>query len=115
MATAEPLDDLQPEFRGRIYDSIIDTIGATPLVRIRRLAEAEGCHADLVAKQTSPMLDHTTPAIDTIYEDLTATGHALASLLVRRINEEPVETLQSVRPPELRFRTECQAKASASA
>jgi len=50
MSTAEPLGDPQPEFRGRIYDSIVDTIGATPLVRIRRLAEAEGCHADIVAK-----------------------------------------------------------------
>lgn len=50
MSTAEPIIDLQPEFRGRIYDSIIDTIGATPLVRMGRLAEAEGCHADLVAK-----------------------------------------------------------------
>jgi len=38
------------EFRGHIYDSIVDTIGATPLVRIPRLAEAEGCKADLVAK-----------------------------------------------------------------
>ncbi len=74
-----------------------------------------GRDADLVAKQTSPMLDHTTPAIDTIYEDLTATGHALASLLVRRINEEPVETLQSIREPELRFRTECPAEAPAGA
>lgn len=44
-------DQNQPaEFRGRIYDSVVDTIGATPLVRIPRLAEAEGCKADLVAK-----------------------------------------------------------------
>ena len=50
MSTAEPLADLQPEFRGRIYESIVDTIGATPLVRVRRLAEAEGCHAEVVAK-----------------------------------------------------------------
>ena len=50
MSTAEPLTDLQPEFRGRIYESIVDTVGATPLVRIRRLAEDEGCAADLVAK-----------------------------------------------------------------
>ncbi len=50
MSTAEPLTDLQPEFRGRIYESIVDTIGATPLVRIRRLAEEEGCRADIVAK-----------------------------------------------------------------
>ena len=69
-----------------------------------------GRDADLVAKQTSPMLDHTTPAIDTIYEDLTATGHALASILVRRINDEPVETLQSILQPELRFRTDCPAE-----
>jgi len=38
------------EFRGKIYDSIIDTIGATPLVRLSRLAAAEGVKADLIGK-----------------------------------------------------------------
>jgi cysteine synthase len=38
------------EFRGRIYDSVLDTIGATPLVRVSRLAEAHGVRADLVVK-----------------------------------------------------------------
>jgi len=38
------------EFRGRIYDSILDTIGATPLVRLRRLAEAQGVKADILGK-----------------------------------------------------------------
>jgi cysteine synthase A len=38
------------EFRGRIYDSVLDTIGATPLVRLSRLAEARGVRADIVAK-----------------------------------------------------------------
>jgi cysteine synthase len=38
------------EFRGRVYDSIIDTIGATPLVRLTRLAEAHGVKAELVGK-----------------------------------------------------------------
>ena len=38
------------EFRGKIYDSVVDTIGATPLVRIARMAEEAGCKADLVAK-----------------------------------------------------------------
>jgi cysteine synthase A len=37
-------------FRGRIYDSIVDTIGATPLVRLQRLAAAHKVKADLVAK-----------------------------------------------------------------
>jgi cysteine synthase A len=36
--------------RGRIYDSITDTIGDTPLVRAPRLAEAEGCGAELLLK-----------------------------------------------------------------
>jgi cysteine synthase A len=38
------------EFRGRVYDSIIDTIGATPLVRLTRLAAAHGVAADLLGK-----------------------------------------------------------------
>ncbi len=49
-ATQTKARDELPEFRGRIYDSIIDTIGATPLVRVRRLCEDAGCKADLVAK-----------------------------------------------------------------
>ncbi|MGH7088866.1 MAG: PLP-dependent cysteine synthase family protein, partial [Stellaceae bacterium] len=38
------------EFRGRVYDSIIDTIGATPMVRLARLAAKHGVKADLLAK-----------------------------------------------------------------
>ena len=34
--------------RGRIYDDITQTIGNTPLIRLRRVTE--GCHADVVAK-----------------------------------------------------------------
>lgn len=37
-------------FRGRIYDSITDTIGATPLVGLPKLAAAHGVGAQLVAK-----------------------------------------------------------------
>ena len=39
-----------PEFRGRIYDSIVDTIGATPLVRLSKLAAKRGVKADIIAK-----------------------------------------------------------------
>ena len=37
------------EPRGRVYESIIDTIGATPLVRVRRLAADAGVKADILA------------------------------------------------------------------
>ena len=36
--------------RGRVYDSIVETIGNTPLVRIKRLCEEEGCVADVMLK-----------------------------------------------------------------
>jgi len=34
----------------RIHESICETIGSTPLVRIRRLAQASGCHAEILTK-----------------------------------------------------------------
>jgi len=36
--------------RGRIYDSIVQTIGDTPLVRMKRLAQERGVKANLLAK-----------------------------------------------------------------
>ena len=38
------------EFRGRVYDSILETIGATPLVRLSRLAGEAGVDADILGK-----------------------------------------------------------------
>ncbi len=38
------------QFRGKIYESILDTIGATPLVRVPRLSKQENLQADLVLK-----------------------------------------------------------------
>jgi cysteine synthase A len=41
---------LPPPPRGRIYDSVLDTVGATPLVRLPRLTQADGLLADLTLK-----------------------------------------------------------------
>jgi len=38
------------EFRGKIYDSILETIGATPLIRVKKLAAAHGAKADIAGK-----------------------------------------------------------------
>ena len=35
---------------GRVYGSILETIGNTPLVRISRLADEAGCKAEVLAK-----------------------------------------------------------------
>ena len=47
---AHPPLKLDPPLRKRIYDSIAETIGNTPLVRIARLAEKHGAKADVVLK-----------------------------------------------------------------
>lgn len=36
--------------RGRVYDSILSTIGDTPLVRVNRMAEEAGCVGNVLAK-----------------------------------------------------------------
>ena len=46
---AKPAKDHVPG-RGRIYDSIIDTIGDTPLVRLNKIAKEKGVKANLLAK-----------------------------------------------------------------
>ncbi|MCG8692928.1 MAG: cysteine synthase A [Minwuiales bacterium] len=47
-ATAEPAHRAEP--RGRIYDSIVDTVGGTPLVRLKRIAAEHGVEAEILAK-----------------------------------------------------------------
>src|SRR5262245_47671311 len=39
-----------PPGRGRIYDNIIETMGNTPLVRVRRLCKIESVDADVLLK-----------------------------------------------------------------
>ena len=40
----------KPEFRGRIYDNVTETIGATPVIRLKKLAADAGVKADILAK-----------------------------------------------------------------
>jgi cysteine synthase len=46
----DSLSNSRVEFRGRVYDSITETIGATPLVRLGRQAQAADAKADILAK-----------------------------------------------------------------
>ena len=50
MDTAGITNSRNAEFRGRVYDSITETIGATPLVRVHRMAEQARAKADILAK-----------------------------------------------------------------
>ena len=43
-------DDISSTFRGKIYDNIIDTIGATPIVRLNRLMNDGGISGNILGK-----------------------------------------------------------------
>ena len=48
--TPVPVGAARPPGHGRIYDSITDTIGNTPLVRLNRLPKMKGVKAEILAK-----------------------------------------------------------------
>ena len=39
-----------PTLHGRIYDNVLDTVGATPMIRLRKLEERRKCHAQIIGK-----------------------------------------------------------------
>ena len=42
--------ELDKPGRGRVYDSILETLGNTPLIRLHRMAKDAGCVADILVK-----------------------------------------------------------------
>ena len=64
----------------------------TALAALAALSDSGAVHgvdADIVAKRASPIFDNIRPRIDTVFEDLRATGRAMAEMLLRRMSGEP--------------------------
>src|ERR1700746_2336656 len=57
MDASSPTGAVHRAGRGRIYDSIVDAIGDTPIVQLRNLPGAHGVHATILAK-----LEYLNPA-----------------------------------------------------
>lgn len=95
--------------RGQHPDGFVCGGEVSAIALMAGLADAGlqvGRDVDVVAKQTSSIFNHYLPRIDTIYEDLTDTGRELANILLRRLADKPMESLQSIGKPAPRFRTE---------
>ena len=74
----------------------------TALVTMAALADTgatPGVDADLVAKRASPIFDNIRPRVDTVFEDLRATGMAMADLILRRMRGEGPAGLQVLFQP----------------
>jgi LacI family transcriptional regulator len=75
----------------------------TALVALAALSDTGAVHgvdADIVAKRASPIFDNIRPRIGTVFEDLRATGRAMAEMLLRRMAGEPPEALNRLFLPD---------------
>ncbi len=64
-----------------------------------------GRDIQFICKQTSDILPTVFPSVDTIEEDVYAAGLELTRLLLRRIEGEPAETLQTLSEPVAHWRS----------
>jgi len=64
-----------------------------------------GTHYDLVCRQTTDILPTLYPKMDTLSEDLYATGSELADLLIRAIAGDKVCDLQTLHQPVIHWRS----------
>jgi len=69
---------------------------ATALMTLGALADAglvPGRDVDVIAKRATPIFDTIRPRIDSVFEDLRASGRIMAEMLLRRMNGEPPDEL----------------------
>lgn len=88
---------------GIITDNEIRTIALLTGMQSAGLMPGQG--VEIVYKQTSGILPTIYPRLDSIEEDVTASGAELTRLLIRRIEGEAAETLQTLAEPVLHWRS----------
>ena len=64
-----------------------------------------GREVDIVAKRASPVFDLHRPHVDTVFEDIEATGRDMARLLLERIEGRPADELGILHQPVPNFPT----------
>src|SRR5258708_21390191 len=90
--------------RGRVFDSIVDAIGDTPIVRLRKMPQQHGANATILAK-----LEYFNPAASVRSEEhtseLQSPDHLVCRLLLEKKNTsneyppaEPPLRPQTTRP-----------------
>ena len=76
-----------------------EVVALATLAAIQDSGRTLGQDVNLVAKHASPVFDLLRPRIETLTEDVRATGEAIGALLLRRIAGEPAEALHHIQSP----------------
>lgn len=84
------------------FDAIISNNELATLALMGGMADKGlrlGVDYQLICRQTTDLLPLLYPQIDTLSEDLVATGQELARLLIARVGGAPVDSLQTLHAP----------------
>ncbi|ASP34156.1 LacI family DNA-binding transcriptional regulator [Labrenzia sp. VG12] len=82
------------------YVCVGEVMALITLAYLGDMGLTPGNEVDVVAKRASPISNHFRPRIETIDEDLRATGRAIAKVLLDRIDGAPMEKMQVLLQPE---------------
>jgi LacI family transcriptional regulator len=85
------------------YVCVGEVMALVTLACLNDLGVTPGEEVDVVAKRASPISNHFRPRIETIDEDLRATGRAMARVLLARISGAPMEDMQVLLKPDGKF------------
>ncbi len=80
-----------------------EVIALATMAALNDTNKTVGIEADVLAKRASPIFEHVRPRIETVFEDIRATGRHLGDLLLRQISGEPVSGLHVLMEPEDAF------------
>ncbi|WP_298987069.1 LacI family transcriptional regulator [uncultured Roseibium sp.] len=81
------------------YVCVGEVMALITLAGLNDMGLTPGKEVDLVAKRASPISNHFRPRIETVDEDLRATGRAMAEVLLARIDGRPMEEMQVLLKP----------------
>ncbi|WP_417525288.1 LacI family transcriptional regulator [Marinovum sp.] len=81
------------------YVCVGEAIALTTLGVLADAGVVPGQGVDVVAKRASPIFDNIRPRIETVFEDLRATGKTMAEMLLRSMEGAPASELQYLYPP----------------
>jgi len=85
------------------YVCVGEVMALVTLAALHDMGITPGQEADVVAKRASPISNHFRPQIETVHEDLRATGNAIAQVLLRRMEGAPMRSMQVLLKPQGEF------------
>ncbi len=81
------------------YICVGEVMALATMAALKDTGASVGDDVDVIAKRASPIFGLMRPKVESVFEDLRATGLAIGEMLIRRIEGERSDRLQRLIPP----------------